>query len=259
LKYYFLSLVITLSICFSPLFLYPAYSQTDEFESSLNGTDPTEPRTRFDAYLTRIEPLASGYVLQTTASGDYAFKDWFSIGMEVPLVYANFPSTVTFEIGDIQLNGLFALFTTKKQASFKRVAAGFVAYLNTGNVDTGTGFGQHIIAPYLGAAFYPAPEIMVTPIIEEYISLDRNEENRAKHDLSLRLNTTLTIDEVWVAIVPELFIDLLGYDKSLWNLRSSLGIMINANMGFSAEFISQLAGEKRFNYLGRIHFNYLLN
>lgn len=237
----------------------PVFPQEYDMSQSPNGTDPTEPRTRFDAYLARIEPLYSGYILQTTAAGDWSFKNRASIGISLPLVYADFPSSVTFEVGDIQLNGLLALYQKSNQETFWRVSLGTEAYLNTGNVETGTGFGQYVLAPYLGLSYYLAPELMITPLIEEFISLDKNESNRRRHDLSLRINSTLTIDNVWVTLVPELVVDLLGKNKNLWTLRSSLGYMFTSKTGISAELISELAGEKRFNYLGQVHFRYLLN
>lgn len=233
-------------------------AQNPDSTLSPNGTDPSEPRTRFDAYLARIEPLASGYILQTVASADWAFRNWGSIGVQIPLVYANFPSTITTEIGDIQLNALLAFYRNKNEGTFKAAALGCDFFLNTGDVETGTGFGQYVIAPYLAASFYPAEEIMMTPIVEKYFSLNKDDANRSINDLSMRVNTTLTIEEVWVTITPELLIDLSDDMENLWTLRTSLGYMINPQMGFSAELISQLAGEKRYNYLGRIAMRYLI-
>jgi len=225
---------------------------------SPNGTDPAEPRTRFDAYLARIEPLGTGYILETTASGDWALAEWASIGVKFPLVYADFPSTQTFEVGDIQLNALLAFYRPRFEGSLDALAIGLDASLNTGDVETGTGFGQYIVAPYLAASFYPADEIMMTPIIKQFVSLDKDNQGNKRNDLSLRINTTLTIDQVWVTLVPELLIDMEGDTENLWALRSSLGYMFNPQMGVSGDFVSQLAGEKRFNYLGQLSFRYLL-
>ena len=240
---------------------YLVIAQEYDVSRSSNGTDPTEPRTRFDAYLARIEPLSSGYILQTTVAGAWSFKNRASIGINIPLVYADFPSSVTFEVGDIHLNGMLALYQKSNQETetFGRVSLGAEVYLNTGNVETGTGFGHYMLAPYLGFSYYPASELMITPLIEEFISLDKNESNRQRNDLSLRFNSTLTIDNVWVTLVPELVVDLLGKNKNLWTLRSSLGYMFTSKTGISAELISELAGEKRFNYLGQVSFRYLLN
>lgn len=234
------------------------FAQENPSSLSPNGTDPAEPRTRFNAFLTRIEPLGSGYILETTASGDWAFKEWGSIGLRVPLVYADFPTSETFEVGDIQINTLLAFYQPKIEGSLDAIAFGIDAFLNTGDVETGTGFGQYVVAPYLAASFYPADEIMITPIIEEYISLDDDSTGRERNDLSLRINTTLTIDQVWVTLVPELLIDMLGRNENLWALRSSLGYMFSERSGISAEVVSQLAGEKRFNYLGRLNYRYML-
>ena len=234
-------------------------AQNPDSTLSPNGTDPSEPRSRFDAYLARIEPLVSGYILQASASADWAFRPWGSVGVQVPLVYADFPSSVTTEIGDIQLNALLAFYRNKNVGTFKAAALGCDFFMNTGDVETGTGFGQYVIAPYLTSSFYPAEEIMITPIIEKYFSLNTDDANRSINDLSIRINTTLTIEEVWVTLAPELLIDLSGDLENLWTLRSSLGYMINPRVGFSAELISQLAGEKRYNYLGRIAMRYLFN
>jgi hypothetical protein len=240
-------------------FLTNLSAQNPDSSLSPNGTDPSEPRTRFDAYFADIEPLASGYILQAAASADWAFCKWGSVGLQVPLVYANFPSTVTTEIGDIQLNTLLAFYRNKNEGTFKVAALGCNFFMNTGDVETGTGFGQYVIVPYLTASFYPAEEIMITPIVEKYFSLNEDDSNRSINDLSTRINTTLTIEELWITVTPELLIDLSGDLENLWTLRSSIGYMINPQMGFSAEVISQLAGEKRYNYLGRIAMRYLFN
>lgn len=226
---------------------------------SSNGTDPTEPRTRFDAYLGSTEPLSAGYIIQSSAMGNWAFNHWGSIGLSVPLVYADFPSSVTFEVGDLELKTLFAFYKSKKQSSLKSIALGIDFFLNTGNVETGTGFGQYVVGPYLAASFFPSPEIMLTPIIEEFISLDKDDKGNKKNDLSLRIQTTYNFEQgIWLTLTPELIIDLLGEKANLWTLRSSIGKMINQKSGFSFDYISQLAGEKRFNYLARINYRYLI-
>jgi hypothetical protein len=248
----------TLIFLFIFINLQGLFSQENPSGLSPAGTDPAEPRSRFNVLLTRIEPLGTGYILQTTASGDWAFKEWGSIGLRIPLVYADFPSSQTFEIGDIQINTLLAFYRPKLEGSLNAIAFGLDAFLNTGDVETGTGFGQYIIAPYLAASFYPADEIMITPIVEQFVSLDKDSTGRDRNDLSFRINTTLTIDQMWVTLVPELLIDMLDRNENLWALRSSLGYMFSERSGISAEVVTQLAGEKRFNYLGRFNYRYLL-
>lgn len=178
--------------------------------------------------------------------------------MRVPLVYADFPSTQTFEVGDIQLNALWAFYRPRFEGSLRAVAIGVDAFLNTGDVETGTGYGQYIVAPYLAASFYPADEIMMTPIIEQFVSLDKDDSGKSKNDLSTRLNMTVTFDEVWVALVPEIVFDLTDTRENLWTFRTSIGYMFDPQMGISADFVTQLAGDKRFNYLGRLQFRYLI-
>jgi hypothetical protein len=233
-------------------------AQIPDSTLSPNGTDPTEPRNRLDAYLTRIELQGAGYILQTTLSGDLAIADWGGVGLRVPLVYADFPSTQTFEVGDIQLNALWAFYRPRFEGSLDAIAIGVDVFLNTGDVETGTGFGQYILAPYLAASFYPADEIMMTPIIEQFVSLDQDESGKDRNDLSTRLNMTATFEEIWVTLVPEILFDLTNTRENLWTLRTSIGYMFDPKMGISADFVSQLAGEKRFNYLGRINFRYLI-
>jgi hypothetical protein len=250
-------LLVLLGILYLP-HQYLMYSQTTDSTLTINGTDPTEPRNRFDASLSRIEPVAAGYILQTTFSGNLAVKDWGGIGLKVPLVYADFPSTQTFEMGDLQLNALWAFYRPRFEGSLHALALGVDAFLNTGDVETGTGYGQYIIAPFLAASFYPADEIMITPIIEQFFSLDEDEFGRDRKDLSIRLNMTATFDEFWVTLVPEILIDETGRRENLWTMRSSIGYMFDPRMGVSAEYVSQLAGDKRFNYLGRFAFRYLI-
>jgi hypothetical protein len=225
---------------------------------SFNGTDPTDIRSRFDANLARIDLLSAGYILELGGSADLAFSKWGSIGIRVPLVYANFPSTTTTEIGDIGLNGLVALFQKPEGSIFKALGVGADLTLNTGDVELGTGFGQTIVAPYVSASFYLAEGLLIAPYVKEFISVDKDENGRNINDLSLRVITNYNIDPIWIRLTPELLIDLLGDKENLYTLRSSLGIMIDEYWGFSADVIYQIAGERRFEYLGQISMRYLI-
>lgn len=226
--------------------------------TSPNGTDPTDIRSRFDANLARIDLLSTGYILELAGSADLAFSKWGTIGITVPFVYADFPSTVTTEVGDIGLNALVALFQKPEGSNFKALGIGADITLNTGDVDLGTGFGQNIVAPYVTASFYPGEGLLVAPFVKEFIAIDKDDSGRNINDLSLRVITNYSFDQFWIRLTPELLIDLLKEKKNLYTLRTSLGIMIDANWGFSADIIYQIAGERRFEYLGRIGMRYLV-
>jgi hypothetical protein len=225
---------------------------------SPNGTDPTDIRSRFDANLGRIDLLSSGYILELAGSANLAFSKWGTIGITVPFVYADFPSTVTTEVGDIGLNALVALFQKPEGSDFKALGIGADITLNTGDVNLGTGFGQNIVAPYVTVSFYPGEGLLVAPFVKEFIAIDKDDSGRNVNDLSLRVITNYSFDQFWIRLTPELLIDLLKEKKNLYTLRTSLGVMIDANWGFSADIIYQIAGERRFEYLGRIGMRYLV-
>lgn len=237
-----------------------AMGQENKRWLSPNGTDPTDIRTRLDAFMGRVDLLSSGYLLEFAASGDLALTRWGSIGVQVPLVYAYFPTSTTFEMGDIKLQAQLALFQKPEGSSFKALGIGAGLFMNTGDVDAGTGFGQHVITPYITASFYPAEGLLLAPLIEQFISLEEDDANRQKHDISFRIVSSYAFEGgVWVTLTPELLIDALGERKNLYTLRSSLGKMMSDNkLGFSADFVWQIAGERRFDYLARISLRYLL-
>jgi len=235
------------------------YSQDSNYNVSPTGTDPTDILTRFDASLVRIDPLSAGYILELAGGGDIAITKWGSIGINVPLVYADFPSTETFEMGDIKLKALISFLQQPEESVFKAAAIGVNYSMDTGDIETGTGFGQAILAPYITASFYVADEIMIAPFVQEFIGLEKDKSNRTFNQLDIRIITVFTFEEsIWLELTPELIIDLEGTQKKLWALRSSLGTMINPKAGFSAEFVAQLAGEKRFDYLAGISMRYLI-
>lgn len=226
---------------------------------SMTGTDPTDIRTRLDASLGRVDLLASGYILELAGSADLAFSRWGRVGVFVPLVYAYFPSTTTTEVGDIRLTGLISLFQQPEGSIFKALGIGADYFMNTGNVDLGTGYGQSIIAPYVTVSLYPADGLLVAPFVEEFISVSDDDAGNKRHDVSVRIiSTYATEDGVWVTLTPELIIDVLGEKQNLYTLRTSLGMMMDERMGFSADFVYQIAGERRFQYLARINMRYLL-
>jgi hypothetical protein len=196
--------------------------------------------------------------MELTGGADLAVSKWGVLGFRIPLVYANFPSTTTTEIGDIRLSGLIALFQKPEDTIFKALGIGADVTLNTGDVTLGTGFGQTIVAPYVTASFYPAEGLLIAPFVKEFISLEKDENARNINDLSLRVITNYSVDPIWIRLTPELLIDLLGDKKTLYTLRSSLGIMIDEYWGFSADVIYQIAGERRYEYLGQINMRYLL-
>ncbi|MFQ5582864.1 MAG: hypothetical protein ACE5GL_00320 [Calditrichia bacterium] len=262
---YATSLKLQFKLLFSLLFfifVFPLYAQQDSLWLSPNGTDPTDIRSHVNASIGRIDPLSTGYILQFSGEADLALTKWTSIGAEVPMVYADFPSTVTFEMGDVVLRALVAFNKNSGysgESVFKGVALGLKFLMDTGNVETGTGFGQNITSPYLAVSLYPAEGILIAPIIQDFLSLEKDEEGRDLHQISLRIKSTATFSQgIWITLTPELILDLKNERENLWALRSSLGKMINKEVGFSADFLSHLAGEKRFNYIAGISLRYLI-
>lgn len=248
-------LVILLLWCLLPA----AQAQEISQWLSSTGTDPTDIRTRLDASIGRVDLLSAGYILELTGSADLAFSRWGRVGLAIPLVYADLASTITTEVGDLKLTGLVSLFQQPQGSIFKALGIGADYFMNTGDTDTGTGFGQSIIAPYITASFYPADGLLVAPLVEEFISVSNDDAEDKRNDISIRIISTYgTDDDIWVTLAPELIIDALGEKKNLYALRTSLGIMLNERTGFSADFVYQLAGERRFENLARINMRYLL-
>lgn len=235
-------------------------AQGTGYRLSENGSDPAEPRSRFDVILGEATKSANGELFATTVSGDLALARWAAIGAAVPLMYANFANS-GWALGDIQLNALFRLYHHQDEASwFQSLGAGADLFLNTGDADLGTGLGQYLVTPYLTATFFPARELMIAPLVEELITFGRDDKRKDRNELSIRIINVYTFPAgFWVNLTPELIVDLKGATKNTWTLRNTLGKMTTRNLGFAADFITHIAGEKRFDYIARLNLRYLFD
>lgn len=253
-----LSFLIILIILGS--FTVSLLAQSNAYRLSENGTDPAEPRSRFDIILGEATKSTNGELFATTVSGDLAFARWGAVGAALPLMYANFANT-GWALGDIQLNALLRLYRYQDEASwFQSLGAGADLFLNTGDADLGTGLGQYLVTPYLTATFFPARELMIAPLVEELITFGGDDKRKDRNELSIRIINVYTFPAgFWVNLTPELIVDLKGDTQNTWTLRNTLGKMTTKNLGFAADFITHIAGEKRFDYIARLNLRYLFD
>jgi len=239
------------------MFTLPLIAQNKKV-LSINGTDPTESRTRIDIYIAEARFTASGDIFATKLTGDYAFANWGSIGLGIPYVYADMPSSTTFGLGDVDINFLFSLHDKNNDKLFQAVALGMDVSLSSGDATLGTGLGQNLASPYITAAFLPADEILVAPILQEYYSFGGEDDARKIHELSIRIKNVFTLEKGhWLTLTPEVIIDFEGLYRPTYNIRSSLGYMVDENWALSGDFITHLIGDPRFSSIGRFNARYL--
>ncbi|HID40116.1 MAG TPA: hypothetical protein EYP36_11460 [Calditrichaeota bacterium] len=236
--------------------LLPAQKSTNR--PTKNGTDPTEPRTRIDINIAEAQFISSGDLFATRVNGDFAFTDWISVGMGVPYYYAALPSATVSGIGDISVGFLLSFMDKNNKDLFQSIAFGFDMSLSSGDPESGTGLGQYIAIPYLAAAFYPADDIMVAPIIQEYYSFGKDAGDRRLNEMSFRIRNVLsTEDGHWLAFSPEVIIDYEGIYRTRYMIRTSLGYMFDSNWAISGDFVAHLLGDERFSSIGRFNLRYL--
>ncbi len=244
------------------LLLLPFFLQAQILDNwlTVNGTDPTEPRTRIDINIAEAKFVSSGDIFATRFNANVAFTDWLSLGLGIPYYYAALPSATVSGIGDIVVGGLVNLIDKKNKDVFQSIGFGIDVSLNSGDPETGTGLGQYIALPYLAAAFYPVEDIMVAPIIQEYYSFGGTPDDRRLNEMSFRIRNVLsTEDGHWLALTPELIIDYEGIYRPTFTLRTSLGYMIDGNWALSGDFVAHLFGDQRFSSIGRFNVRYLFN
>ena len=227
---------------------------------TMNGTDPTEPRTRIDINIAEAEFISSGDLFSTRFNADIAFVPWLSIGVGIPYYYAAFPSATASGIGDITLGFLLNVLDKKHKEVFQAISFGTDFSLKSGDPEAGTGLGQYIATPYLTASFYLADYFMIAPIIQEYYSFGAEPDAQKLNQTSFRIrNVIASEDGHWLALTPDLIIDYEGIYRPTLTLHSSLGYMVDKNWAISGDFVFHVYGDQRFSSLGRLNVRYLFD
>ncbi len=225
---------------------------------TMNGTDPTEIRDRFNFIVGEATFTSSRSLFGFGVNGDKEILPWMSAGIGIPILYSYADYENKFSMGDVNIGLLASFYTHKGPSVFTRLAFGLKYYLNTGNPDIGTGVGQHVLSPRLIAVFYSDEDAFIAPILEYSYSVSNNPDYLKINKLSIRVEGTLNFNEYWINITPELKIDFEGIYMNTYYIRSTIGKMVNKNWGVSADFVYRIAGEPDFDYLGRLNIRYLI-
>jgi hypothetical protein len=226
-----------------------------------NGSDPTEIRTRVDLQLVQLTGLGGGDFMGTTISGEYAFTRKFAAGLDVPWVYTTVDGFAETGIGDIRIMTIYNLvYDDSGDQFFEALSGGINLYLDTGNAQRGTGIDQSLIAPYLALSYALAEQLRVAPVLRQYISLSKGVDNLQINEMHLMIDGIAIFEHgIWIKITPEAVIDFEGDRIPTYNLRSSLGKMLDENWGIVAEFTSNLAGDPRVDYTSNLTLQYLFD
>jgi hypothetical protein len=225
-----------------------------------NGTDPTEVRNRIDINIAEVKFTSLGDYMGIGFSGDYALTPYFSIGMGIPLVYADLPDGKVYGVGDADLNSILQLHNSKGDGAYRRTALGLNLAVPSGDIDDGTGEGAFSLDGYVAVSYFLGDFYMITPLLESTHTFGEDSKSRRVHDLSLRvINTFSMIEGHWVEITPEAFWDLSGDKNPVYVVTSTLGIMLDDKWALAAEFLTPLAGDVGFNSIGRFSVRYLFN
>jgi hypothetical protein len=249
-------------IYIAALLLLPFVNQlsagNEGWSLSKTGTDPTEVRDRFDFILGEAKFTSDYDLFGFSVFAEKRVLPWLSLGGSVPVIYSHADYTNEFDIGDVNLSLLASFYSHKNSSLLTRFAFGLKYYLNTGDPDIGTGVGQYYMVPSLKAVFMtPERDAFIAPIIEYYYSINNNPDYLAINKLSFKLNGTLTFNDFWITVSPQMRFDLNDVYVTTYYLASSLGKMFTSNWGASADFIYRFAGEPDFDYLGRLNIRYL--
>jgi hypothetical protein len=241
------------------LAMISALSANDKkWKLSLTGTDPTEVRDRFDFVVGEAQFTSSFNIFGINAQGYKMLLPWLSVGVKVPLLYSHADYEDKFSIGDVNLGLLASFYSKRSSTMLTRFAFGLKYYLNTGDPDIGTGTGQQYIAPSLKAIFMTTEgDAFFAPAVEYYYSINNDPNYLKINKIALKFDGTLTFNDYWITISPQVRFDLNDVYVNTYYIASSIGKMITSKWGISADFIYRFAGEPDFDYLGRMNIRYL--
>lgn len=247
------------------LSVYPpmwALAQDNGNELSRNGMDPTEARSRIDFLFADVRGVRDRDLFGFTISGNYAFARWGSFGVEVPYLYTNADFSELYEDGwgDVKLEAMAVVYNRPGERAYKSVAVGAEFLTNTGDYEGGTGLGYYAIAPYVAASFPLAENLFFAPIIRDYVSLGGDEDAGEINELRVQLLSVYEGESgFWIGLQPEVIVDLTGFKFANYPLRTTIGKMVNENLGFAAQLTTDLAGESRVDYLASFRMLYLFD
>jgi hypothetical protein len=236
-----------------------AYSYVPGQKLTLNGTDPTESRSRIDIFIAEATLTSVGNVFVTRITADYAVTPKLSFGMGIPFIYTEYNDQKNSGISDLELSGIFVLHDNSAGShKYRRTAIGLNAGLPTGDFEDGEGEGKVLFNAWLAVSFFPDDFYMITPLVEDRISYAGKSEAKEIHEIKASLkNVFVMVPGHWVEITPIIIWDLLGLYEPAYLLSASLGYMINDNWALSADFTAPLAGETTFNSIDRLSVRYL--
>ncbi|TFH01417.1 MAG: hypothetical protein E4H13_05000, partial [Calditrichales bacterium] len=137
------------------------------YRLSINGTDPTEIRTRVDLYFAQVTSLSSRDLFGSMLSGSYAVSEDFALKMDLPFIYTELSGgRIGSGAGDIAVYGMYS-FHRRGQEEFLKAVSGVIRIvMDTGSADEGTGKGSAAIAPGLSASFSAMDEVLLIPSVE---------------------------------------------------------------------------------------------
>lgn len=221
-----------------------------------NGADPTEVRTRIDIILSQLTSLAKSDLMGMQFGGDYALSGWLSVGADIPYAYARFSGSTSTGIGDMGVRFLLSSRNDNDRELLRSIAGGVEAHLNTGSAERGTGIGQTILIPHIGASFYLDEAFIIIPRIRYLFSV--KEENNEIDEIRFEVNNVFNFaEDIWLELQPELYFDLKGERLGTMNLISVIGKMIDDKWGVSALYKANIFGEPRIDYLMYFSLRYL--
>ncbi len=226
---------------------------------TLNGTDPTETRHRFDMNIAEAKFTSLGDYMGIRISGDLAPMPDFSVGAGIPFYYADLPDGKVYGIGDVKLSGLFQVHHSKSdESAYRRTAIGLNLSAPSGDHGEGMGRGAFAIDGYIAASYFLGDFYMIAPVLETTQTFAEESNSDIVHDISLRMVNTFSLsDGHWVEITPEIFWDLRGELRPLYVISSTLGIMLDKRWALATDFTTPLAGDADFNSIGRLSVRYL--
>jgi hypothetical protein len=221
-----------------------------------NGTDPTEIRSRVDIFLAQLTSLANSDIMGTTIAGDYAFTDWLMAGADIPYIYARFSGQASTGIGDMRIRMIARMYRAEKTDLVKAVAGGIAVHLDTGDADRGTGIGQTIIIPNIAVSLILADELLIIPQLRYLFSV--KEYDNEIDEIRFQIDNVIDFSqEIWLSVMPEMIIDIKGERLTTYNLKSTLGKMLDEHWGISAVFTTNLYGEPRVDSRSHLSLRYL--
>jgi hypothetical protein len=226
-------------------------------QSENDGTNPTQPVSRFDiinSFFMDWQEFENDryYNIFRIAGNVYLSEQRINLRVEIPAIFTNVTFRTTGGLGDISTQAEYIFGKNGNRAFITGLT--FIFPAATRNE---VGFGKYIIAPLLGGTFSISWGFWGL-LVRDYYSFAGNEERTRVHELSLQPLIKLNLGKKWYTIFkPDIRINWIS-KRVFVPYTQEFGWALNKN------WVASLTGgfhisnaDKRYDWIAELGISYL--